>query len=62
MSKWVCSVTYTVDVEGCDLSRELTALIDADDILPDEDVERILREDNPTARLSRREWLVDERG
>ena len=47
MSKWICTATYTVDVPGCDLSRECTALIGAEDILPDEEVERILREGNP---------------
>ncbi len=62
MSKWTCTATYTVDVDGCGLIRERTALIGAEDILPDEEVERILREGNPTALLSRREWLVDERG
>lgn len=61
MKAWVCSATYTVDVEGCDLSMECTTLIGAGDILPDEEIERMLREDNPTAHLVRREWLVDER-
>lgn len=61
MGKWICSVTYTVDVPGSDMSLEDTTLIGAEDVLPDEEVERILREGNPTAHLIRREWLVDER-
>ena len=60
-SKWLVNVTYTVDVEGCDLRRECTTMIARGAIAPDEEIEQMLQETEPTAHLERAEWLVDER-